>query len=67
MKKILAVLSLALLLFACGTKSGEAAKTPEQEVQTVDSVAQELNAETKELADKVDSVQSEVDSLLQGI
>ena len=57
---------LVLSLVSCGKKTEEASNqlTPEQEVQMIDSAANETKAHIDSLGKSVDDLQSEVDSLL---
>lgn len=66
MKKAVLVLFVATFLLACGGKKQEGL-TPEQEVQMVDSVARDIQQEKADTQKRVDSLSTEVDSLLQGI
>lgn len=66
MKKAVLVLFVTTFLLACGGKKQEGL-TPEQEVQMVDSVARDIQQEKADTQKRVDSLSTEVDSLLQGI
>lgn len=69
MKKIIAVLIIALTVVACGGKQAPAEQplTSEQETEFVDEVTDELNTRVTEIATEADSLNSAVDSLLQTI
>jgi hypothetical protein len=67
MKKYIYVLMLLTLLTSCGSKEKTGALTPEQESQLVDSLSQHLDAHTREMNQKTDSVSAEVDSLLKDL
>jgi peptidoglycan hydrolase CwlO-like protein len=60
---VLSVLCLALL--SCGKKSEATELTPEEEIQVVDSAANETNAKIDSLSQSVDSLNSQIDSLLK--
>ncbi len=66
MKKLVLILFMATFVLACGSKKQEGL-TPEQEVQMVDSVAKDIQQDKADTQKKVDSLSTEVDSLLQGI
>ena len=68
MKKILAVLSVSLLLVSCGgnTKSAqEESITPEQEQAIVDSLSTQIENERAELEKTTNENLAEIDSLLE--
>ena len=67
MRKWIFLLVLGLSVVSCGKKNEEAASqlTPEQEVQLVDSAANETKAQIDSLGKSVDDFQAEVDSLLK--
>ena len=53
------------VLLSCGKKSETATElTPEQELQVVDSAANETNARIDSLSQSVDELNSQIDSLL---
>ena len=65
MRKCMFILLMVFSLTSCGKKNEEAAQlTPEQEVQLVDSAANETKARIDSLGQSVDNLQAEVDSLL---
>jgi uncharacterized protein YcfL len=66
MRKWIFLSMLALSLASCGKKAEEASNqlTPEQEIQMVDSAANETKARIDSLGQSVDDFQAEVDSLV---
>lgn len=67
MKKLVFILLFAsMMMFSCGGKKQEGL-TPEQEIQLVDSAAHDIQAGKAEIQQQVDSLSTQVDSLLQGI
>lgn len=66
MKQLISLATLCIVLTACGSKKAEEkpALTVEQEIQMVDSAAQETKARIDELSKSVDELGHEVDSLL---
>jgi uncharacterized protein (DUF3084 family) len=66
MKQWISLATLCIILTACGPKKAEQqpALTTEQELQVVDSAAQETKARIEELSKSVDELEHEVDSLL---
>jgi len=67
MKKYIYFLTLLAFLSSCGSEEKTGALTPEQESQLVDSLSQHLDAHTREMNQKTDSVSAEVDSLLKDL
>lgn len=66
MKQWIPLAMLCIMLTACGAKKTEEnpALTAQQELQVVDSAAQETKARIDELSKSVDELGHEVDSLL---
>lgn len=66
MKQWISLATLCIVLTACGSKKAEEkpALSAEQELQMVDSAAQETKARMDELGESVDELGHEVDSLL---
>ena len=65
MKKLFMVTILGVALTGCGSKgSNKAELTPEQEIQSVDSAAQQTNDRIDEIGNSVSDLKNEVDSLL---
>lgn len=70
MKKWIYLSILCIGITACGAKKTEEGKTEmtaEQELQVVDSASMETKARIDEIGNSVDSLQSEVDSVLNEI
>ena len=70
MKKInqLAILIIFFSFTACGTGNNDKGNlTPEQEIQLVDSAANETNTKVEKLEKDVNDIQNEVDELLNEI
>ena len=66
MKKWIYLSILCIAMTACGSKKAEEKPemTAEQELQAVDSAAMETKAKIDEISSSVDSLQSELDSVL---
>jgi len=64
MRKWILFSVVCIVLTSCVKKNEEAALTPTQEIQMVDSATNETNARIDSLSNSVDELQKEVDSLL---
>jgi hypothetical protein len=68
MKRLFYTLILLSALTACGGKEKTAEElTPAEESQLADSLSQHIKDHTLDMKQKTDSVNAEVDSLLEGI